>query len=70
MADFDSWDKHSLVQFAQQSQQALTAKDEIIAELTAQVKAVHLAWRLSLAQPVPSATLGDLKEGEKPCAIT
>lgn len=36
---------------------ALAAKDEIIAELTAQVKAVHLAWRLALAPAVPSATL-------------
>jgi len=57
MADFDRWDKHSLVQFAQQAQTALAAKDEIIVELTAQVKAVHLAWRLALAPAVPSATL-------------
>ena len=56
-AEFHLWSKDSLVQFAQQAQQSLAAKDEIIAELTAQVKAVHLAWRVALVQSVPSATL-------------
>lgn len=62
MADFDSWDKHSLVQFAQRSAAALTAKDETIAELTAQVKAVHHAWRLALARPVASDTLAECEQ--------
>jgi hypothetical protein len=57
LADFDSWDKSSLVKLAYDQEAHRKAQDETIAELTAQVKAVHLAWRLALAPAVPSATL-------------
>lgn len=60
MAEFNLWSKESLVKLAYEQEAHRKHQDEIIAELTAQVKAVHLAWRLALAQPVPSATLEPL----------
>lgn len=63
MAEFNLWSKESLVKLAYEQEEHRKHQDAIIAELTAQVKAVHLAWRLALARPVASDTLGDLKEG-------
>ena len=57
------WSKESLVKLAYEQEAHRKAQDEIIAELTAQVKAVHLAWRLALAPAVPSATLETSQEG-------
>lgn len=57
MAEFDLWSKDSLVKLAYEQEAHRKHQDEIIAELTALVKVVHLAWRAALAQSVPSATL-------------
>lgn len=59
MAEFELWSKASLVKLAYEQEAHRKHQDAIIAELTAQVKAVHLAWRLALAPSVPCATLAE-----------
>ena len=71
MADFYLWNKDTLVRFAEDAsaciaaqEAAMVVQDETIADLEAQVKAVHESWRQALALTVPSATL-TLQQPEK-----
>lgn len=57
MADFYSWDKDTLVRFAEEATAKLQRQDQEIVQLRDDFKTVQLAWRIALQRDAANATV-------------